>query len=155
LKSKSFHPDRSERLPHRAYPHGDQDLRRALCWQKAWSRSCRTGRGRDPCEHGPVHFHTDQQARALDEDFIKHVRDFSPEALAKAVASGSCEACGAGPTIARCCSQRFRSEPFGHPPLRQLRGCHRRRRQVVGYLSAALLKTLDRRIPWQIQFLKK
>jgi AmmeMemoRadiSam system protein B len=52
------------------------------------------------------HFHTDQQARTLDEDFIKHVREFAPETLSKAVAAGSCEACGAGPAIAAMLAAR-------------------------------------------------
>ena len=88
------------------------------------------------------HFHTDQQARALDEDFIKHVREFSPEALAKAVASGSCEACGAGPTIAAMLAARdlgaSRSVILRYANSGDVTGD---RRQVVGYLSAALLKT--------------
>ncbi len=87
------------------------------------------------------HFHTDQQARALDGEFIKHVRDFAPEALAKAVASGSCEACGAGPTIAAMLAARElganRSLTLNYANSEDVTGD---RRQVVGYLSAALVK---------------
>ncbi len=87
------------------------------------------------------HFHTDQQARALDGEFIKHVRDFAPEALAKAVASGSCEACGAGPTIAAMLAARElganRSLTLNYANSGDVTGD---RRQVVGYLSAALVK---------------
>lgn len=88
------------------------------------------------------HFHTDQQARTLDEDFIKHVREFAPEALAKAVASGSCEACGAGPAIAGMLAARAlganRSVILNYANSGDVTGD---RRQVVGYLSAALMKT--------------
>jgi AmmeMemoRadiSam system protein B len=88
------------------------------------------------------HFHTDQQARALDGEFIKHVREFAPKALAKAVASGSCEACGAGPTIAAMLAARElganRSVILNYANSGDVTGD---RRQVVGYLSAALLKS--------------
>jgi AmmeMemoRadiSam system protein B len=88
------------------------------------------------------HFHTDQQARTLDEDFTKHVREFAPEALAKAVASGSCEACGAGPAIAGMLAARElganRSVILHYANSGDVTGD---RRQVVGYLSAALIKT--------------
>ena len=87
------------------------------------------------------HFHTNQQARALDAEFIKQVREFAPEALAKAVASGSCEACGAGPTIAAMLAARElganRSVILNYANSGEVTGD---RRQVVGYLSAALLK---------------
>jgi len=88
------------------------------------------------------HFHNDQQARALDGEFIKHVREFAPEALAKAVASGSCEACGAGPTIAAMLAARElganRSVILNYANSGDVTGD---RRQVVGYLSAALLQS--------------
>jgi len=88
------------------------------------------------------HFHTDQQARALDGEFMKHVREFAPEALAKAVASASCEACGAGPTIAAMLAARElganRSVILNYANSGDVTGD---RRQVVGYLSAALLKS--------------
>jgi hypothetical protein len=88
------------------------------------------------------HFHTDQQARALDGDFMKHVREFAPEALAKAVVSGSCEACGAGPAITGMLAARAlganRSLILNYANSGDVTGD---RRQVVGYLSAALIKT--------------
>jgi hypothetical protein len=88
------------------------------------------------------HFHADQQARILDEDFIRHVRQFAPESLAKAVVSGSCEACGAGPTIAAMLAARElganRSVILNYANSGDVTGD---RRQVVGYLSAALIKT--------------
>ena len=87
------------------------------------------------------HFHTDQQARALDGEFIRHVREFSPEALSKAVASSSCEACGAGPTITAMLAARElganRSVILNYANSGDVTGD---RRQVVGYLSAALVK---------------
>jgi hypothetical protein len=87
------------------------------------------------------HFHTDEQARTLDGHFIKLVRDFAPEALAKAVASGSCEACGAGPAIAGMLAARElganRSVILNYANSGDVTGD---RHQVVGYLSAALLK---------------
>jgi MEMO1 family protein len=88
------------------------------------------------------HFHTDQQARALDGEFIRHVRELSPEALSKAVASSSCEACGAGPTITAMLAARElganRSVILNYANSGDVTSD---RRQVVGYLSAALIKT--------------
>jgi hypothetical protein len=88
------------------------------------------------------HFHADQQARALDGDFIRLVRDFSPEALSKAVASGSCEACGAGPAIAAMLAARElganRSVILHYANSGEVTAD---RRQVVGYLAAAFIKT--------------
>ena len=88
------------------------------------------------------HFHTDQQARTLDGEFIRHVREFAPEALATAVASGSSEACGAGPAIAAMLAARElganRSVILNYANSGEATGD---RNQVVGYLSAALLKT--------------
>jgi len=87
------------------------------------------------------HFHDDRQAKVLDGEFIRHVRDFAPEALAKAIASGACEACGAGPTIAAMLAGRElganRSVILNYAHSGDVTGD---RRQVVGYLSAALLK---------------
>lgn len=88
------------------------------------------------------HFHTDAQARTLDAEFTTHVRDFAPEALAKAVTSGSCEACGAGPAITAMLAARElganRSVILNYANSGDVTGD---RRQVVGYLAAALFKT--------------
>jgi AmmeMemoRadiSam system protein B len=88
------------------------------------------------------HFHSDQQARALDGEFIKQVKEFDPEGLAKAVASGSCEACGAGPAIAAMLAARElganRSVILKYSNSGDVTND---RRQVVGYLSAALLRS--------------
>jgi len=88
------------------------------------------------------HFHSDQKARTLDGEFIKHVREFAPEALAKAVASGTCEACGAGPALVAMMAARElganRSVILNYANSGDVTND---RRQVVGYLSAALIKT--------------
>ena len=88
------------------------------------------------------HFHADQQARTIDGQFIKFVRDFAPEALAKAVVSGSCEACGAGPAIAGMLAAKElganRSVILNYATSGDVSGD---RQQVVGYLSAALSRT--------------
>jgi AmmeMemoRadiSam system protein B len=88
------------------------------------------------------HFHSDQQARILDGEFIRHVREFAPESLAKAVASGTCEACGAGPTLAAMIAARDlganRSVILNYANSGDVTGD---KRQVVGYLSAAFIKT--------------
>jgi AmmeMemoRadiSam system protein B len=88
------------------------------------------------------HFHTDAQARTLDMTFIKHVRAFDPEALARAVANGSCEACGGGAAVVAMLAARQtgadRSIVLHYANSGDVTGDHR---QVVGYMSAALLRS--------------
>ncbi|MEJ2724105.1 MAG: AmmeMemoRadiSam system protein B [Deltaproteobacteria bacterium] len=88
------------------------------------------------------HFHSYDQARTLDKAFIEHVRAFDPEALARAVAAGSCEACGAGAAVATMLAARKagadRSAVLYYANSGDVTGD---RRQVVGYVSAALLKS--------------
>jgi AmmeMemoRadiSam system protein B len=90
------------------------------------------------------HFHTDAQARALDRVFIKHVRAFDPEALARAVANGSCEACGGGAAVVAMLAARQtgadRSVVLHYANSGDVTGDHR---QVVGYVSAALLRSRE------------
>jgi AmmeMemoRadiSam system protein B len=88
------------------------------------------------------HFHSYDQARTLDMAFIEHLRAFDPEALARAVAAGSCEACGAGAAVATMLAAREtgadRSAVLHYANSGDVTGDHR---QVVGYVSAALLKS--------------
>lgn len=46
------------------------------------------------------HFHTDRQARSLDGDFEKRLKDFDPAKLMQDLASDAAEACGGGPVAA-------------------------------------------------------
>jgi hypothetical protein len=88
------------------------------------------------------HFHSDAQARTLDMAFIDHVRAFDPEALAGAMAGGSCEACGGGAAVVVMMAARKagadRSAVLHYANSGDVTGD---RRQVVGYMSAALMKT--------------
>jgi MEMO1 family protein len=88
------------------------------------------------------HFHSYAEARTLDTAFIQHVRTFDPEALSRALARGSCEACGGGAAVATMLAARKnganRSAVLHYANSGDVTGDHR---QVVGYVSAALLKS--------------
>lgn len=87
------------------------------------------------------HFHDDATARSLDMTFIRHVKEFDPEGLARALKAGQCEACGGGPVVAvmtasaklgagRCVILEYANSG----DVTGDRG------RVVGYLSAAILE---------------
>lgn len=88
------------------------------------------------------HFHEYSQAVALDTAFIRHVQSFDPAGLARALATGECEACGGGPTVTAMLVARKlgadRSHVLHYANSGDVTGNHQR---VVGYLSAALTRT--------------
>jgi len=87
------------------------------------------------------HFHTDQQAEVLDQRFIDHMKSFDAEGLSQSLASGRCEACGGGPAVTAMLAARQRgatvSAVLKYANSGDVSGD---RRQVVGYLSAVLMK---------------
>lgn len=84
------------------------------------------------------HFHSYEEAKALDHQFIHHVRTLDPEGLDKDLSSGKCEACGGGPVKAiMIASQGLgadRAFILNYANSGDVTGD---RRRVVGYLSAA------------------
>jgi AmmeMemoRadiSam system protein B len=87
------------------------------------------------------HFHGDAEARKLDREFIRNVREYNPRGLADSVFKGACEACGAGPTIATMMAALHlgadRAEILQYVTSGDVTGD---RSRVVGYVSAALIK---------------
>jgi AmmeMemoRadiSam system protein B len=87
------------------------------------------------------HFYTGEKARVLDSEFIERVRAFDPGALYRSMSSGECEACGGGPTVATMLSLKElganRAVILHYANSGDATGNYR---QVVGYVSAALLK---------------
>ncbi|MBW1803300.1 MAG: AmmeMemoRadiSam system protein B [Deltaproteobacteria bacterium] len=87
------------------------------------------------------HFHEGKRARALDMEFIKYVRSLDPEGLDRALSSGRCEACGWGPAVTTLLTARKlganRSVILNYANSGDVTGDYR---QVVGYLSAALMR---------------
>jgi AmmeMemoRadiSam system protein B len=85
------------------------------------------------------HYHSDKKARGLDSEFIRQVRDFSPEGLFKALSSGRCEACGGGPTITVMLAAQAlganRSEILHYAHSGDVSGD---KSEVVGYVAAVL-----------------
>jgi hypothetical protein len=87
------------------------------------------------------HFHSDTRARELDKEFTRKVEGFDPEGLWKSLSGGACEACGGGPTVAAMLTARAmgadRAVLLRYATSGDVTG---QRREVVGYVSAALIK---------------
>jgi AmmeMemoRadiSam system protein B/AmmeMemoRadiSam system protein A len=86
------------------------------------------------------HFHDYDQAMRLDNSVIALVGSYDPEGLARALAAGSCEACGGGPVIAVMLAARqlgaTRAVILNHANSGDVTGD---RSSVVGYMAAALV----------------
>lgn len=87
------------------------------------------------------HFHPYNRAKTLDIEFIKNVKKFDPEGLAKDLATGKCEACGGGPVITILLAARKlgadRAVILNYANSGDVTGDHR---SVVGYVSAVLFR---------------
>jgi len=90
------------------------------------------------------HFHPYNQAKALDQIFIDHVRMFDPQGLSKDLLQGKCEACGGGPVITILLAARDlgadKTSILSYANSGDVTGNHR---SVVGYLSAAVIRSSD------------
>jgi hypothetical protein len=90
------------------------------------------------------HFHPYGHAKALDLNFIEHVRRLDPQGLEKDLSAGKCEACGRGPVITALLASKAlgadRAVILNYANSGDVTGDHGR---VVGYLSAALIKSSD------------
>src|SRR5690606_1542821 len=87
------------------------------------------------------HFHSYEQAKRLDGIVVDRVRKRDYRGLARDLEDGSCEACGGGPVVA---AMLF-AEKAGARGVQVLHYANSgdvpgERRQVVGYLSAALYR---------------
>jgi len=87
------------------------------------------------------HFHTYDEAVALDQQFVQHVDAFDPEGLNKALRGGQCEACGGGPVVAVMLAAQAlgadKSEVLNYANSGDVTGDHDR---VVGYMAAVLYR---------------
>jgi AmmeMemoRadiSam system protein B len=87
------------------------------------------------------HFHNDAKAKELDREFIRKVETYDPEGLSRSLGGGTCEACGGGPAVAAMLAARARGADravlLRYATSGDVTGD---RRQVVGYVSAALMK---------------
>jgi AmmeMemoRadiSam system protein B len=87
------------------------------------------------------HFHTGEKARVLDKEFMEHVRAFDPKGLYRSMGAGECEACGGGPTVAAMlCSRELGANQAVILHYANSGDVSGNFRQVVGYVSAALIK---------------
>lgn len=87
------------------------------------------------------HFHTGDQAKLLDHQFIEGLSAFDPKSLARSMSRGECEACGGGPTLATMLAAR----DLGASQTIVLRYAHSGDvtgdyKRVVGYVSAAFVR---------------
>jgi len=87
------------------------------------------------------HFHSYEEARALDRKVIDEVEAFDPEGLHGKLSSGKCEACGGGPVVTALLTARLlgadKSEVLRYANSGDVTGD---RSRVVGYMAAALWK---------------
>jgi hypothetical protein len=87
------------------------------------------------------HFHPDKEARKLDQVVQDKVKNFDPEGLGNALASGECEACGGGPVAAVMLAAKMlganQTQILKYSNSGEISGDYER---VVGYLSAAIWK---------------
>ena len=87
------------------------------------------------------HFYPYERARALDLEFIKRVKGFDPEGLARDLSAGKCKACGGGPVITTLLAARkLRADQavvLNYANSGDVTGDHK---SVVGYMSAALFR---------------
>jgi AmmeMemoRadiSam system protein B/AmmeMemoRadiSam system protein A len=90
------------------------------------------------------HFHTYDEAVALDQQFVQHVGAFDSEGLNKALRGGQCEACGGGPVVAVMLAAQAlgadKSEVLNYANSGDVTGDHSR---VVGYMAAALYRNTE------------
>lgn len=91
------------------------------------------------------HFHTQQEAGALDDAFLKTLLRADDEALLEALRSGACEACGGGPVAAmlgtlRRALGRARVRVLDYRSSAEVTG---ETASVVGYGSALILEDED------------
>ena len=88
------------------------------------------------------HFHTYDEAVALDRKFVQNVDAFDPEGLSKALKGGQCEACGGGPVVAVMLAAQAlgadKSEVLNYANSGDVTGDHDR---VVGYMAGALYRS--------------
>lgn len=90
------------------------------------------------------HYHPYNKANTLDHQFIKDLQRFDPQGLSKDLILGKCEACGGGPVITTLLASKAigadQAIILNHANSGDITGDHS---QVVGYLSAALIKSSD------------
>jgi len=88
------------------------------------------------------HFHPYSRAVELDQEVLKHVNNFDPEGLSKALKKGMCEACGGGPTVTVMLAARAFGANHGdvlkYANSGDVTGDHG---SVVGYMAAAIYRS--------------
>jgi AmmeMemoRadiSam system protein B len=125
---------------------GDQDY--GTCEKLAASIATLVGHAEDTLLLASTdlsHFYASSEARRLDGVFLSRVKDFDPKGLATDLAQGRCEACGGGPVVTILLAARRlgadKTKILHYADSGDVTGDHRR---VVGYLSAAVIKSSGR-----------
>ena len=87
------------------------------------------------------HYHSQDEARVLDETIIEKIDAFDPEGLHDTLRSGRGEACGGGPMVAVMMAARTMGATVGRVLRYATSGdVSGDRRNVVGYMAAALCR---------------
>lgn len=91
------------------------------------------------------HFHTQEEAEALDNILIESVSKYDPELLYKRLAQDSCEACGGAPIITAMLVARKKGATTAKQLMYATSGTitGEYSHGVVGYLAAAFFKAED------------
>lgn len=90
------------------------------------------------------HYHSEKEARTLDERLLGRLKRMEPRELFEDLASGACEACGAGPLV----TLMLYARKTGAQDMRILKygtsaDVTEDRNRVVGYAAAVVFKTSD------------
>jgi len=85
------------------------------------------------------HFHSQDEARVLDQTILQKVNDFDPRGLHETLRSGRGEACGGGPMVAVMMAAREMGATAGRVLHYATSGdVSGDRQNVVGYMAAVL-----------------
>jgi MEMO1 family protein len=119
---------------------GDQSFESCRKLADAIVRACQAKRVLIIASTDLSHFHPYQEAKQLDQVVIDRVSAFDPTGLAKALAEGTCEACGGGPMM----TLMLAAQELGANKARILQYANSGdvtgdTNGVVGYLAAAFL----------------
>jgi AmmeMemoRadiSam system protein B len=88
------------------------------------------------------HFHSQAEAKKLDQKVVKAIENYDPEKLAGELAFEKCEACGGGPIVAVMIACKLLGADQGVVyDYRTSGDVTGEKEQVVGYLAAGLYRT--------------
>jgi hypothetical protein len=120
---------------------GDQDMTTCQMLSAALSAATEKERVLLVASTDLSHYHSEEQARALDGTILEAVNGFDPEKLYQTLRAGQGEACGGGPMVAVMLVAREKGATNGKVLRYATSGeVSGDRRNVVGYMAAAIYR---------------